>query len=140
MIPVEGLTDQASVWQHIRKRWAVYALICFFAVGLLVDGVNKGQTVTNSSGSLQKSTVAEDKVDYGEFILLCKKAVLAVANHPSTVKYAIIGARHYNLGEDGVGIKTTFKAKNSFGLEIKNEVACLFENGALTDIRIQEIE
>lgn len=58
---------------------------------------------------------------------LCKHYVKFNVNHPSTLKMSIWNSLIINYPNGKTILSTSFKSKNSFGLELKNEVKCWFE-------------
>lgn len=77
-------------------------------------------------------------IDHGQANKLCKEAVIKDANHPSTVDYSMLNAGFKDWPNGRTRVETTFKAKNSYGLEIKHNVSCLFEGGVIIDLQIKE--
>jgi hypothetical protein len=70
-------------------------------------------------------------------ILACQHYAQSKASHPSTVEFG--WGNKFKGGSDGrTEVSTTFKAKNSFNLELEFDVTCNFTGDQLDDIRVME--
>lgn len=67
-----------------------------------------------------------------EAITICQEQLKSRANHPSTVSFSMLD-QSTDFGAPGGGYRVYlgFEAKNSFGVELKNEGICYFAPGSL---------
>lgn len=68
----------------------------------------------------------------------CQEAIQARSAHPSTVSVSLMD---YEFTVDDVGnsnARSTFTAKNSFGLELKFRAVCSFEGTSLSNVIVEE--
>jgi hypothetical protein len=65
--------------------------------------------------------------------------VRSAATHPSTVSFSRIMDLSFDQAPSGRSqVLSTFTAKNSFGLELKYRVSCLFDGYLLVETAIAE--
>lgn len=70
---------------------------------------------------------------------MCEQSAKASATHPSSVKFSrIMGLGVQRFPNGRLAIHSTFKAKNSFGLEGKYRIRCLFSDKELIETEIHE--
>lgn len=69
----------------------------------------------------------------------CEMAAKRAANNPSTVKFSRIMDLAYLPHVSGrARVVSTFKAKNTFGLELEYRIDCSFDGASLIDTSISE--
>jgi hypothetical protein len=68
---------------------------------------------------------------------VCDDLIKKSASHPSTVSISSWGSE-YNYDGNNWSMTRVFTAKNSFGLELKNEATCGY-NGKTAIFKIQEV-
>lgn len=86
-----------------------------------------------------KTFAAVRPIPQGDAVLACEQAVKAAATHPSTVDFSRFLDVAYSAREDGrVALDSSFTAKNSFNLELKYRVRCLFDGMTLIESTVSE--
>ncbi|OWJ78726.1 hypothetical protein [Haematobacter genomosp. 1] len=72
-------------------------------------------------------------------ISACEQGARASATHPSTVSFSrFIDVTWTTWNSGRARLASTFTAKNSFNLELKYQISCLFEGNRLLDIQVSE--
>lgn len=69
---------------------------------------------------------------------MCIDAAQAQVQHPTTFHADPWSASWHDTGEGPASLTATFKAKNSFGLELKYKLRCLFDRAELTNVSVSE--
>lgn len=79
-----------------------------------------------------------EPISKGDAYNACETATKKRVNHPSTVEMSMMAMDLQDLGDGNTQFRTTFTAKNSFGLELKFKVVCDFFGEELTDVGMVE--
>lgn len=78
-------------------------------------------------------------IQQGEAVRACEQAAKEKATHPSTVDFSRILDVAYSARPDGrVSLTSSFTAKNSFNLELKFIIRCLFDGNTLIETSVTE--
>lgn len=86
-----------------------------------------------------KTFTALKPISRGDAILACEQAAKSAATHPSTVDFSRFMDVSYMAREDGrVALDSSFSAKNSFNLELKFKIRCLFDGNTLIESNVVE--
>ncbi len=101
----------------------------------------KGASVHNvffskSDVELGKAMAAAQNLPRTVAVDLCEKHVKSNANHPSTVKFSSERVMEHANGRTTV--EGSFKAKNSFNLELAYDVKCLLDSKGVIEASINE--
>lgn len=84
------------------------------------------------------SFAAIKNIGEGEAIVACEKSAKAAANNPQTVKFsAFMDVSFVPYPNGNSRLLSTFRAKNSFGVESKFRILCFFEGPDLTELGIE---
>lgn len=82
---------------------------------------------------------ATPNIAQGPAVDACEAAVKSAATHPSTVSFSRIMDLSFDQAPSGRSqVLSTFTAKNSFGLELKYRVSCIFDGYLLVETAIAE--
>lgn len=86
-----------------------------------------------------RTFAATQNIGQAQAIQACKSAAMDAATHPSTVDFSsILDASFHPHASGRSRVLSTFTAKNSFGLELKFRISCLFEGNVLEETLIGE--
>jgi len=86
-----------------------------------------------------KTFKAPPAITRGDAIVACENAAKSSATHPSTVDFSRIMDVAFWAREDGrASLESTFTAKNSFNLELKYKIRCLFDSNTLIEANVVE--
>ena len=86
-----------------------------------------------------KTFAAVKPISRGDATIACEQAAKAAATHPSTVDFSTFLDVAYSAREDGrVALDSSFTAKNSFNLELKYRIRCVFDGQTLIESSIAE--
>jgi hypothetical protein len=94
-----------------------------------------------SKSDVESSVVLREKahIDSKAAVALCEDFVKQSATHPSTVKFSRVMDLSVRETPNGrTRVTTTFKAKNSFNMELKQKVSCLLDSGGFIEGNISE--
>jgi len=84
---------------------------------------------------------AKKHISKSRAINICEKYAKSKANHPSSVNFSRILDLSSNETANGrTRITSTFLAKNSFNLEVKQHISCLFNSKGLIEANISETQ
>lgn len=90
-----------------------------------------------SEAETKGSLAAKQHINKVDAIQLCEDYVKSVANYPSTVDFSrFIDVQEIQYPNGRSRIKSTFTAKNSFNLEAKSKVSCLFNGNGFIEAQI----
>ncbi|MCX8999564.1 hypothetical protein NOF55_20880 [Rhizobiaceae bacterium BDR2-2] len=82
---------------------------------------------------------ATPPIRQGDATLACEQAAKAKATHPSTVDFSRFLDVAYSARPDGrVSLTSSFLAKNSFNLELKFNIRCLFDGNTMIEATVSE--
>jgi hypothetical protein len=82
---------------------------------------------------------ATPAIEQGAAMNACERAAKARARHPSTVSFSRFVDAAYSAGPDGrATLESTFTAKNSFNLEVKYQIRCLFDGQKMIEATVTE--
>lgn len=126
--------NSTGPWVSRRTQWIVVAVVLAFTLPLTVFLFVFASTRSVPDPRLEDA----NSLDKLEAVDACKQAILARANHPSTVQFPMLD---YDLRDGGDGdtvLLTTFTGKNGFGLELKYDAVCLFDGQSISDVQIDE--
>lgn len=86
-----------------------------------------------------KTLRAAKHIDRGRAIDLCESYVKSKTNHPSTFSFSRVMDLAADEHPNGrTSIWSSFTAKNSFNLELKHNVRCIFDSSGLIEANISE--
>lgn len=103
-------------------------------------GVVAVSAVWMSGTTLLAAPGAKDMFTESDGLVACMQAAKSASAHPSTVEFST-SAVSYSLAKDGTIILTSFfTARNSYNLELKYRIRCLFDGKKLVGTRINEAE
>lgn len=94
-----------------------------------------------SKSEIEKSTTlaAAKHIDRSRAINLCESYAKSKANHPSTFSFSRVMDLAVNEHPNGrTTLTSSFKAKNSFNLELKHNIRCLLDANGLIEANISE--
>lgn len=94
-----------------------------------------------SKSEVEKGTAlaAAKHIDRGQAIGLCESYAKSKTNHPSTFSFSRVMDLAVNEHPNGrTTITSSFTAKNSFNLELKHNVRCLFDGSGLIEANFSE--
>ena len=82
---------------------------------------------------------ATKHIDRGRAIALCESYVKSKTNHPSTFSFSRVMDLAVDEHPNGrTSVWSSFTAKNSFNLELKHNVRCIFDGSGLIEANISE--
>lgn len=126
--------NSTGPWVSRRTQWIVVAVVLAFTLPLTIFLFVFANTHSVPDPRLKDA----NSLDKLEAIDACKEAILARANHPSTVQFPMLD---YDLRDDGDGnaiLLTTFTGRNGFNLELKFDATCMFDGKSVSDVQIDE--
>ena len=86
-----------------------------------------------------KTFEAARHIDRSEAILLCERYAKSAATHPSTVDFSrFLNLSVYETPNGRTAVRSSFTAKNAFGLELKYGIRCLLDRTGLIEANIWE--
>lgn len=92
-----------------------------------------------SDGNTNAAFTAREPLDRNSATDLCESAAKQAAQHPSTVSFSRLWDLAYQPHVSGrARVVSTFSAKNSFNLELKYRIDCLFDGPNLIERTIEE--
>lgn len=84
---------------------------------------------------------ATPPIEQGNAVIACEQAAKRQATHPSTVDFSRFLDVSYSARPDGrVALTSSFSAKNSFNLELKYKIRCLFDGNKMIEATINEAQ
>ncbi|MBN49956.1 MAG: hypothetical protein CMN85_10475 [Spongiibacteraceae bacterium] len=87
-----------------------------------------------------KHIAAKGNISRRDAVSACRKRAKQLANHPSTVRFSAIMDAAYTPHPGGnTSLYSTFTAKNSFNLEQKFKIKCLFKGSTMVESVVTEI-
>lgn len=88
---------------------------------------------------IMTTMTATPPIRQGDATLACEQAAKAKATHPSTVDFSRFLDVAYSARPDGrVSLTSSFLAKNSFNLELKFNIRCLFDGNTMIEATVSE--
>ena len=105
------------------------------------DGEPFNVFFSKSDVKSDKSLAAVAHIDRGDALIACRDYAKAHAMHPSSVDFSTfmdLGTKEFPNGR--TRLDSSFTAKNSFNMEVKFNITCMFEGGNLIEGNIYEAE
>lgn len=109
-----------------------------FLVGCTDDGDGRSFEFTAADATNGRSFAPVAPLEKIDAYHACEEGVRARTNHPSSVDMSLMGVDYRSDNDGRVELRTTFKAKNSFNLTVRFDVACYFNGPALSEIMVSE--
>lgn len=95
---------------------------------------------SRSEAMSSSQLTAKANISKGAAITACRERAKQLANHPSTVDFSVLMDAAYTAHGGGrTTLISTFTAKNSFNLEQKFKIRCLFDGGNMLESTVNEI-
>lgn len=95
-----------------------------------------------SKSEVEKGTIlsASEYIDRGQAIDLCESYAKSKTNNPSTFSFSRVIDLTISESPSNrrTSVKSSFTAKNSFNLELKHNIRCLFDSSGLIEANISE--
>lgn len=86
-----------------------------------------------------KKFKAKSHINKSKATNLCENYAKSKASHPSTVDFSrIMDLSIYETPNGRTSVTSTFTAKNSFNLELKHKISCLFDSNGIIEASISE--
>ncbi len=130
---------EISEYEHEVRKISILRVILTLAIWSVIGfGIYKC-TVYIAEYEPPPDKFSETHIDVDKALNTCREYVLLVANHPSSVNFQLRGGDLKRDKQGKTQIIMVFTAKNSFNMETKNKIICLFDKFSLIDTLITEI-
>lgn len=119
---------------------AVLLLAGLLLVGFMVMlSTREPGTSSSSHRATGQRTPGVQYIDTGRAVTLCENYARSKAAHPSTVDFSRVFDLSIVEHPNGrTTVRSSFTAKNSFNLELKHDIRCLFDHTGLIEASIYE--